>query len=101
MTHQPGKGNGPSSKVLRRLSDFMTALLGWVRDHGRCVTLTEGVMVTGALFKKVESGLRDMATSSTVDVTNDPNSGTVQSGTEQSVFHGLAGGTPIHRSDTP
>lgn len=70
---------GPSGeRPLRRPEAIMMALLDHARRHDGSVSVTEGVMATGAPFRRVESVLREMTLSGYVDVRNDPHSGVVR-----------------------
>jgi predicted transcriptional regulator len=68
----------PRKRPLRGPEEIMMALLRFARQHQGSVSVTEGVMETGAPFKKVERVLREMLQSGYVDVVNDPESGTVR-----------------------
>lgn len=57
--------------------DLMLALLRAAQQHGGRLSVTEGVLETGAPFVEVERVLKAMATSGYVYVDNDPATGVV------------------------
>jgi hypothetical protein len=66
------------ARPLRKPEEIMVALLRFAQEHQGSDSVTEGVIETGAPFKKVELVLREMLESGYVDVTNDPETGTVR-----------------------
>lgn len=71
-----GLGPGPDAAGLRG-DDPMHALLAGAAERNGRLTVTEGVLVTGLPFERVEALLRKMVVSGYVDVRNDPRTGVV------------------------
>jgi len=72
------RGPGAAAGYGWRGDDPMHALLAGAAERNGCLTVTEGVLVTGLPFERVETLLRGMVVSGYVDVRNDPRTGVVQ-----------------------